>query len=92
MKPLSVCFNIGFLLNQQAVSYCELFVVNVFCQYIQDGEVGAEAVEAAGGHCKPHVTQDVVDWSPDARHGQSRNCARCTCSEICQIPAACLFV
>jgi len=48
-------------------------VVDVFCQYVQDGEVVAEAVEAARRHREPHVTQDVVDRNRDACHGQSRN-------------------
>lgn len=63
--------------------------LSVCCQYIQSSEVGAEAVEDTGGHRKPRVTQDIVDWNHDAHHGKSRNYIRRVGSEICQIPAAC---
>ena len=49
-------------------------------------------MEDARGHCKPHVTQDVVDWYHDAHHAKSRNYMRHADAEICQIPAACAIV
>lgn len=70
----------------------DCIVVDVFHQYLQDGEVVAAAMEAAGGHREPCVTQDVVDRNRDARHGQSGNHMRHACAEVYQIPSAGPFV
>lgn len=60
----------------------------MFHQHIQGSEAGAETLEDAGGNCQPCVTQDFVDWSHDAHHGEPRSHRRHAGSEICALPAA----
>ena len=62
------------------------------CQHIQDGEAGAAAMEAARRHGEPRLTEDSVERSHDAHHGQPRNHRRRDRPEIHEMAPACPFV